>query len=703
VEKIIKKFKYGQHEVVLKVGFAAQQASGAVWVDVEGTTVLVTVVGTPGQTEVRDFFPLTVNYQERMYAAGRIPGGYFKREGRPTEIETLRSRLIDRPIRSLFPNGFRQDVQIVATVLSMNPEIEADIPALLGASAALALSGLPCRGPLGALRVGYIEGQWCINPTRTQMKESRCDLVMAGTKDAVVMVEAQAAELTEEQMFEALNFGQDSMQTAITAIEDLIQGQEIPTWDWKPTEAEDRDVLIAYIEQYGKEALLEAYNITEKKPRRAALKSVRAEILEKITVTFAENEEEGPSSKKLMGLIDDVEKTLVRSAILEGRSRMDGRDSQAVRPIYTEASVLTRTHGSALFQRGETQVLAVATIGTARDAQMTEQLCGEEKKRFMLHYNFPPFCVGEAGMMMGPKRREIGHAYLARRSFEAVLPSEEDYPYVLRVVSEVLACNGSSSMATICGTTMALLDAGVPLKASVAGIAMGLIKEGDRSVILTDILGDEDHLGDMDFKVAGTKQGITALQMDIKIDGINADIMKTALDHARTARLHILDEMAKTINGPRQEMSEFAPRTYSFTINPDKIRDIIGKGGVVIRQMTEGTGVSIDVSDDGRINIVALDRASGEAVCQRIADLTAEAKIGQIYEGKVVRIMDFGAFVNILPGQDGLVHISQLSHSPVDNVIDVVSVGQVVRVIVLDIDKQGRVRLSMKELAEDKP
>lgn len=693
MHKITQSFRFGEHTVTLETGEMARQASGSVLVDMDGTIILVTAVAMKEAKAGQDFFPLTVNYQERMYAAGRIPGGFFKREGRPSERETLISRLIDRPIRPLFPEGFLNEIQVIATVISLNPEVEPDIPALIGASAALALSGVPFMGPVGAARVGFINNKLVLNPTNTQLSQSRLDLVVAGTKKAVLMVESEADQLPEDLMLEAVMFGFHASQQAIAAIEALVQEAGKPKWDWQPEVA--HLVHVENVRALAESGLTEAYAIREKQQRRDAIAAVKQKTVEALCL------EGGPTAKEILALLSDLESRIVRGRILAGEPRIDGRDTETVRPITTRIGVLPRTHGSALFTRGETQALVVATLGTGRDAQVIDNAGGERKDAFMLHYNFPPFSVGEVGIVGSPKRREIGHGRLAKRGIQSVLPDVEDYPYVLRVVSEVLESNGSSSMATVCGTSMALMDAGVPLKAPVAGIAMGLIKEENVFAVLTDILGDEDHLGDMDFKVAGSAKGVTALQMDIKTEGIDREIMHVALSQARDARLHILGEMEKTISTPRTEMSEFAPRTYMFKINPDKIRDVIGKGGATIRQLTEEFGASIDISDDGKISIVALDGISGENVCRKIQALTAEVEVGKIYEGKVARLADFGAFVNILPGKDGLVHVSQMSHERVEEVSDFVTLGQTVRVKVLEIDRQGRVRLSMKDLSPE--
>lgn len=695
VTTCVKTFQYGNHTVSLETGLIARQATGAVMVNMDGTVVLVTVVGIKDDKESeRDFFPLTVNYQERMYAAGRIPGGFFKREGRPSESETLTARLIDRPIRPLFPNGFMNEVQIVATVMSINPEVNPDIPALIGASAALAISGIPFKGPVAGARVGYRNGEFILNPTNSEMSESELDLVVAGTTSSVLMVESEANQLSESVMLEAVMFGHAKMQIVIKAIQALANDAGKPAWEWQeklpPVELTNR-----LKEQFGSQ-LEQAYLLKDKAKRQETLKKLRKEIQQHF-VTETSNY----TDSQVSTVTGSYEEHIVRSRILSGESRIDGRDTETVRPISVQTGVLPRTHGSALFTRGETQAIVVATLGTGRDAQVIDAASGEKKDAFMLHYNFPPYCVGEVGMMGSPKRREIGHGRLARRAIQPVLPDTAKFPYVLRVVSEITESNGSSSMASVCGTSLALMDASVPLKSHVAGIAMGLIKEEDKFAVLSDIIGDEDHLGDMDFKVAGTAQGVTALQMDMKIDGITREIMEVALAQARQGRLHILNIMEQAISQPRTEMSEYAPRVYTFKVNPDRIRDVIGKGGATIRALTEETGTSIEVNDDGTINIVANDKDSGEEVKKRIEALTAEVEVDKIYEGKVARIVDFGAFVTIFPGKDGLVHISQISNQRVSDINQLLSVGQMVRVKVLEIDRQGRIRLSMKEVEDN--
>jgi polyribonucleotide nucleotidyltransferase len=678
--------------VTIETGELARQADGAVLVTMNDTVVLVTAVGRKTATPGRDFFPLTVNYQEKTYAAGRIPGGFFKREGRPTEKETLTSRLIDRPIRPLFPEGFINEVQVVANVLSVNPEIDPDIPSLLGASAALAISGMPFMGPIGAARVGYLKGAYILNPSATQLQESELDLVVAGTKEGVLMVESEAAGLNEAVMLGAVMFGHEQMQIAITAINELAAATGKPKWSWvAPEPATD---LKEAVRKLAEQTLTQAYAITEKQQRHTKIGEVKAAVLAALSAGDAPRF----TSDQVGGEFFNLEYRLVRERILAGHPRIDGRDTKTVRAINVRTGVLARTHGSALFTRGETQALVVATLGTGRDAQIIDGLSGERKDAFMMHYNFPPFSVGETGMMGSPKRREIGHGNLAKRGVKAVMPGMEKFPYVIRVVSEILESNGSSSMASVCGTSLALMDAGVPVKAPVAGVAMGLVKEGERFQVLTDILGDEDHLGDMDFKVAGTMDGITALQMDIKITSITREIMQVALDQARSGRLHILAEMNKVLAKPKDSMSEWAPTIITLKIDPEKIRDVIGKGGAVIRQITEETGTSIDIENDGTVKIASVQGAAGREAQRRIELITADVEVGRIYEGKVARLMDFGAFVTILPGRDGLVHISQISEERVERVGDKLKEGDLVRVKVLEVDRQGRVRLSMRNV-----
>jgi polyribonucleotide nucleotidyltransferase len=695
VNPIKKTFQYGSQTVTFETGEIARQASGAVMVRMGETVVFVTAVGMKRGSEGRDFFPLTVDYQERTYAAGQIPGGFFRREGRPSENETLLSRLIDRPIRPLFPKGFTNEVQVIATVMSLDPEIEPDIPALLGASAACAISGMPFNGPVGAARVGYINGEYVLNPLRSQMTESQLDLIVAGTAKAVLMVESEAKQLPEDVMLGSVMFGHEQMQAAINAITELAAEVNAPVWEWQPTASDD--TLANAVAAASAAALGDAYQIADKQERYSRLDSIRAELLEKL----AGGDAPAFSEEQVRGALEKLEKNIVRSRIIKGEPRIDGRDTRTVRPITVRTGVLPRTHGSALFTRGETQALVVTTLGTERDAQIIDALQGSYRENFMLHYNFPPYCVGETGRVGSPKRREIGHGRLAKRGVLACMPSLETFPYSIRVVSEITESNGSSSMASVCGSSLALMDAGVPLSAPVAGVAMGLIKEGDQFAVLTDIMGDEDHLGDMDFKVAGTEKGVNALQMDIKIDGITREIMEIALAQAQEARLHILAEMAKVISTPRAEMSSFAPRYITIRINPDRIRDVIGKGGATIRALTEETGASIDIDDSGIVKIASVDRAAGEEARRRIEQLTADVEVGQVYEGKVVKLMDFGAFVTILPGKDGLVHISQISDERVEKVSDKLNEGDTIRVKVLEVDKQGRIRLSMKAVGEN--
>ena len=689
---IKKSFKYGDHTVTIETGELARQADGAVLVTMSETVVLVTAVGLKKATPGRDFFPLTVNYQEKTYAAGRIPGGFFKREGRPTEKETLTSRLIDRPIRPLFPEGFINDVQVVASVISVNAEVDPDIASLIGASAALAISGMPFMGPIGGARVGYIDGQYVLNPTTTQLATSKLDLVVAGTAEGVLMVESEADGLNEEIMLGAVTFGHEQMQIAIKAINELTAEAGKPKWAWVAPEPNTE--LQAAVSAAAESKVAAAYTITEKMERYTKIKEIKSATVTALTAGDAPKF----SAEQVGAEFSNLEYRLVRGKVLDGHPRIDGRDNKTVRAINIRTGVLARTHGSALFTRGETQALVVTTLGTGRDAQIIDGLTGERKEPFMLHYNFPPFSVGETGMMGSPKRREIGHGNLAKRGVKAVMPGAEKFPYVIRVVSEILESNGSSSMASVCGTSLALMDAGVPIKAPVAGVAMGLVKEGSRFQVLTDILGDEDHLGDMDFKVAGTKDGITALQMDIKITSITREIMKVALDQARDGRLHILGEMNKVLAKPRENMSEWAPTIITLKIDPEKIRDVIGKGGAVIRQITEETGTSIDIENDGTVKIASVQGAAGREAQRRIELITADVEVGRIYEGKVARLMDFGAFVTILPGRDGLVHISQISEERVERVGDKLKEGDVVRVKVLEVDRQGRVRLSMRNV-----
>ncbi|SFR43040.1 polyribonucleotide nucleotidyltransferase [Pseudidiomarina maritima] len=692
---ITKKFKYGQHTVTLETGAMARQATAAVLASMDDTTVLVTVVAKKDAKEGQDFFPLTVNYQERTYAAGKIPGGFFKREGRPSENETLTSRLIDRPIRPLFPEGFNNEVQVIATVVSVNPQINPDIVALIGTSAALAISGVPFAGPIGAARVGVINDEYVLNPTMDELATSKLDLVVAGTSSAVLMVESEAQLLSEDAMLGAVVYGHDQMQSVINAINEFAAEAGKEKWDWQAPATNDS--LLNKIKELAEQGIGDAYRITEKAKRYEQIAALKAEITEKLVA-----EDETLDAKEIGDLFHSLESKVVRSRIIAGEKRIDGREPDMVRALHIATGVLPRTHGSAVFTRGETQALVTATLGTERDAQMIDDLTGRTDSRFMLHYNFPPYCVGETGMVGSPKRREIGHGRLAKRGVQAVMPSQEEFPYTIRVVSEITESNGSSSMASVCGASLALMDAGVPIKSSVAGIAMGLVKEGDNFVVLSDILGDEDHLGDMDFKVAGSTEGVTALQMDIKIDGITREIMEIALAQAKAARLHILNVMDDAISGARTELSSYAPRYTTIKINPDKIRDVIGKGGAVIRELTESTNTNIEINDDGTVRIAATDQESADAAIARIEELTAEVEVGRIYQGKVARIVDFGAFVTILPGKDGLVHISQIAEERVNDVNEYLKVGDVVPVKVLEIDRQGRVRLSMKDAA-DKP
>lgn len=689
-----KEFQFGEHKVVIETGKIARQASGAVMVSMGDTMVLVTCVANKEADPTHNFFPLTVDYQERTYAAGKIPGGFFKREGRPSEKETLTSRLIDRPLRPLFPKGFYNEVQIVATVMSLEPEIDPDIPALIGASASVALSGVPFNGPVAAARVGYIDGNYVLNPTFSQVKKSALDLVVAGTDSSVLMVESEARQLSEETMLGAVMFGHQQFQVVIENINALVKEANVQQWNWKAPENDEN--LASETEQRAADLLREAYAIQDKLSRKERINEIHKEVVE----TLTESEEPKWSEGEIENAIENLESHIVRSSILAGDNRIDGRDNKSIRPISVEVGILPRTHGSALFTRGETQAIVVTSLGTERDAQIIDAIEGERKETFMLHYNFPPYCVGETGRVGSPKRREIGHGRLAKRGIVGVMPDMENYPYSIRVVSEITESNGSSSMASVCGTSLSLMDAGVAIEAPVAGIAMGLIKEGDKFVVLSDIMGDEDHLGDMDFKVAGTGKGITALQMDIKIDGITEEIMKVALEQAREGRLHILDKMSAALTTARNEMSEYAPRITVIKINPDKIRDVIGKGGATIRAITEETGATINIDDDGTVKIAAVDKAAGDAARERVEQLTAEIEVGKVYEGRVAKLMDFGAFVNILPGKDGLVHISQISDERVENVSDKLSEGEFVKVKVLEIDRQGRVRLSMKAVNE---
>ncbi len=698
---IIKKIPFGKHTLTIETGVIARQASGAVVVDMEGTMVLVTVVGQAGSSsESQAFFPLRVDYQEKSYAAGIIPGGFFKREGRPAERETLISRLIDRPIRPLFPDKFYNEVQVIATVMSMNPEIDPDIVAVIGASAALAISGIPFAEPLAAARVGYADGCYILNPTMTEKATSKLDLVVAGTESSVLMVESEAQELSESIMLGAVMFGHKQFQPVIQAIKELAKEVGKPRWDWQPpTENQD---TITQIEQQYTTPIASAYQVQDKLQRQEQLRTIRSEITQKFVTPSGDPAVAVPLTERtLKHIIEELESKIVRGKLIRGERRIDGRDLNTVRPITIKTGLLSRTHGSALFTRGETQALVVVTLGSNKDAQTMDSILGQEKETFMLHYNFPPYSVGEVGQVGSPKRREVGHGKLAKRGLQAMMPKMEEFPYVIRVVSEITESNGSSSMASVCGGSLALMDAGVPIKAPVAGIAMGLIKEDNDFVVLTDILGDEDHLGDMDFKVAGTEAGITALQMDIKINGITEEIMSQALESARNGRIHILSVMKQALQEPRQTLSAFAPRITTMHINPEKIKDVIGKGGSVIRAIIEETGASIDITDDGTVQIAAVDQAAGLAAQRKIEALTTDAEVGKVYTGKVVRIADFGAFVNIMPGRDGLVHISQISHQRIEDVGDVLSEGQEVQVKLIEIDRQGRLKLSIRALLEN--
>ncbi len=687
-----KEFTFGRHTIRIETGEIARQATASVMVSMDDTVVLVTAVVERTAEEGRDFFPMTVNYLEKTYAAGRIPGGYFRREGKPTEKETLTSRLIDRPLRPLFPEGFTNEAQIVATVLSVDPEIDPDIPAMIGASAAMAFSGAPFNGPIGAARVGYKDGQYILNPSATELVESSLDLVVAGTENAVLMVESEAKILSEEIMLGAVMFGHEQMQVVIKTIKEMAKTLAVQPFAWEAAKV-DATLKQAVISACTTD-LQAAYQIREKQARYTRIDEITKAALKKM------RSEDGKNEQPILNLLEEIKSKIVRGRIIAGDSRIDGRDTKTVRPITIKTGVLPRTHGSALFTRGETQALVVTTLGTERDAQLIDALEGVYKDPFMLQYNFPPYCVGETGQVGNPKRREIGHGRLAKRGVKAVMPDAKGFPYSVRVVCEITESNGSSSMASVCGSSLALMDAGVPLKAPVAGIAMGLIKEGDKFAVITDILGDEDHLGDMDFKVAGSKDGITALQMDIKIDGITKEIMKVALAQAKEGRLHILEKMNAVISQPREQMSKFAPRYVTLKINPDKIRDVIGKGGATIRAITEQTGCAIDIDNDGTVKIASNDVKAAEEARRQIEQLTADVEVGRIYEGKVSKLMDFGAFVTILPGRDGLVHVSQISHERVENVGDKLSEGEQVRVKVLEIDKQGRIRLSIKAVSE---
>ena len=695
MKKISKSFQYGEHTVTLETGEIARQANGSIMASMDDTVVLVTVVGAKSARPGQDFFPLTVDFQEKVYSAGRIPGGFFRREGRPSEKEILIARLIDRPMRPLFPKGYVNEVQIICTVMSINPDVDPDLVAMLGTSAALAVSGLPFNGPVGAARVGYINGEYVLNPGNEALKESDLDLMVAGTESAVLMVESEANILSEEVMLGSVVFGHEQSKIAINAIRELAAEANPEKWEWEAAEKDES--LVEKVAATGAAGFEEAYSIAEKMARQDKCAEVRSTIIEQLTTDETPAEE----VEKIAGAIKSLEKSIVRGRILDGQPRIDGRDTRTIRPITIRTGVLPRAHGSALFTRGETQALVVTTLGTERDAQIIDALEGTYRDPFMLHYNFPPFSVGETGRVGSPKRREIGHGKLAKRAIAAVVPKIEDFPYVIRVVSEITESNGSSSMATVCGTSLSMMDAGVTTKAPVAGVAMGLIKEGDKFAVLSDILGDEDHLGDMDFKVAGTTEGVTALQMDIKIEGITQEIMEIALHQAKEGREHILGEMAKDISAPREEMSDYAPRIITLKIPTDKIRDVIGKGGATIRSISEETGASVDIQDDGTVKIGSTDNAAGQEAKRRIEQITADVEVGTIYEGRVAKLMDFGAFVTILPGKDGLVHISQISNERVEKVSDKLSEGDVVKVKVLEVDRQGRIRLSMKAIDED--
>ncbi|GKX63274.1 polyribonucleotide nucleotidyltransferase [Pragia fontium] len=696
---IVRKFKYGQHTVTLETGMMARQATAAVMVNVDDTAVFVTVVGAKKAKEGQSFFPLTVNYQERTYAAGRIPGGFFRREGRPSEGETLIARLIDRPVRPLFPEGFLNEVQVIATVVSVNPQVSPDIVAMIGTSAALSLSGIPFNGPIGAARVGFINDQYVLNPTMDELKESRLDLVVAGTQSAVLMVESEAELLSEEQMLGAVMFGHEQQQIVINNINALVAEAGKPKWEWQSPEI--NQALYAQVEALAAGRLGDAYRITDKQERYAQIGVIKTDVIEAL---IAGNPDLNQS--EVGDMLSSIEKNVVRSRVLRGEPRIDGREKDMIRGLDVRTGVLPRTHGSALFTRGETQALVVATLGTARDAQNIDELTGERTDSFLFHYNFPPYSVGETGMVGSPKRREIGHGRLAKRGVLAVMPDQADFPYTVRVVSEITESNGSSSMASVCGASLALMDAGVPIKAAVAGIAMGLVKDETNFVVLSDILGDEDHLGDMDFKVAGSREGISALQMDIKIEGITREIMKAALSQAKGARLHILGVMEQAISAPRGDISQFAPRIHTIKINPEKIKDVIGKGGAVIRALTEETGTTIEIEDDGTVKIAATDGDKAKHAISRIEEITADVEVNRVYAGKVTRIVDFGAFVSIVGGKEGLVHISQIADKRVEKVSDYLQMGQEVQVKVMEVDRQGRIRLSIKEAnapAQDAP
>ncbi|NGN99438.1 polyribonucleotide nucleotidyltransferase [Grimontia sp. S25] len=693
---IVKTFQYGNHTVTLETGVMARQATAAVMVSMDDTSVFVSVVGKKEAVEGQDFFPLTVNYQERTYAAGKIPGGFFKREGRPSEGETLTARLIDRPIRPLFPDNFKNEVQVIATVVSVNPNVSPDIVTMIGTSAALAISGIPFNGPIGAARVGFINDELVLNPSNTELENSRLDLVVAGTEGAVLMVESEADRLSEEQMLQAVVFGHDQQQVVIQAINEFAAEVATPAWDW--TAPEVNTELKARVAELAEAQFIEAYQITEKMARYDRVGEIKSSVKEQLL-----EQDETLDAREIQGMLYSLEKNVVRSRIIAGEPRIDGREKDMVRALDVRTGVLPRTHGSSLFTRGETQALVTATLGTQRDAQIIDSITGETTDNFLFHYNFPPYCVGETGFVGSPKRREIGHGKLAKRGIQSVMPSQEEFPYTVRVVSEITESNGSSSMASVCGSSLALMDAGVPIKKSVAGIAMGLVKEGEDFVVLSDILGDEDHLGDMDFKVAGTDDGVTALQMDIKIEGITKEIMQIALNQAKGARLHILSVMDQAISSARDDISEFAPRIHTIKINPEKIKDVIGKGGAVIRALTEETETTIEIEDDGTVKIAATDGEKAKAAIARIEALTAEVEVGRIYTGKVTRIVDFGCFVSVIGTKEGLVHISQVADKRIEKVSDYVEMGQEVQVKVLEIDRQGRIRLSMKEAVEQAP
>lgn len=690
---VVKSFQYGNHTVTLETGVMARQATAAVMATMDDTSVFVSVVAKKEAVAGQDFFPLTVNYQERTYAAGKIPGGFFKREGRPSEGETLTARLIDRPIRPLFPSAFKNEVQVIATVVSINPDVNPDMITMIATSAALAISGAPFNGPIGAARVGHIDGELVLNPSNTELENSKLDLVVSGTEGAVLMVESEADNLSEEEMLSAVVYGHDQQQVVIKAINEFAAEVATPSWNWEAPVVNTE--LKARVAELAETRLSDAYQITEKMARYEQVGAIKNDTVEALIA-----QDENLDEREIRGMLGSLEKNVVRSRIIAGNPRIDGREKDMVRALDVRTGVLPRTHGSSLFTRGETQALVTATLGTQRDAQIIDSLMGEKKDNFLLHYNFPPYCVGETGFVGSPKRREIGHGKLAKRGIQAVMPSVDEFPYTVRVVSEITESNGSSSMASVCGTSLALMDAGVPIKASVAGIAMGLVKEGDDFVVLSDILGDEDHLGDMDFKVAGTNAGITALQMDIKIEGITKEIMQIALNQAQGARKHILSVMDEAISGAREDISEFAPRIHTMKISSDKIKDVIGKGGAVIRALCEETGTTIEIEDDGTIKIAATEGAAAQEAIRRIEEITAEVEVGRIYQGKVARLADFGAFVTILPGKDGLVHISQIADKRVEKVSDYLTEGQEVPVKVLEIDRQGRVRLSMKEAVE---